>query len=149
MDKPNGPLLYDRFSSYGVQPTRGDEPEMAIVPEKELQALIEFANLAQAAGPAQCNHPADSLEAFDLIADACVCGTCGAVLKNYSDREALALGLKPGWNRMTAELLAAEVHRAIKPAVDVLNYVRVETGDYGDARDVMGWADGALRSEIA
>jgi hypothetical protein len=141
-------LHYDRFSSYQIvrDPAVGTD-ELAIVPESELQALIEFANLAVAAGPANCNHPADSLQPFELIMDCCVCGECCAVLKNYANREALALGIEPGWHKLTAEMLDSEIRNALKSAIDILEYVSVATGQYGDARDVMGWAEVSARGE--
>lgn len=141
MDKPV--LHYNRFSSYQVS----IDNVMATVPDAELQKLIEFANLAVAAGPAQCNHPADSLKPFELISDCCVCGECGAVLKDYVPREAAALGIDPGWTRLDAGLLEAEIRRVFKPVLDLLDDIRGEVGQYGDCHDVMEWGDMALRNE--
>jgi hypothetical protein len=140
-------LHYDRFSSYQIvrDPAVGAD-ELAIVPESELQALIEFANLAVAAGPANCNHPADSLEAFELIMDACVCGECCAVLKNYSDREAKALGIEPGWHKLDAQMLTAEVFRAISPLTNAVDISMSEFSQYSRAGKLLGHMEGIARN---
>ena len=136
-------LLYDRFTSYGIiDPAKIGDPAMAVVPEPELQSLIEFANLAKAAGPANCNHPADSLEAFELISDCCVCGECGAVLKNYTARDAAALGIQPGWNRLTVELLSVEIYMALKPIFDIMEYLQSELHPFNrETRDPLSWSE--------
>src|SRR5512146_299748 len=135
---------FNRFSSYGLQgdPFKG-EPELAVVPDKELRDLIDAANLAEAAVPANCNHPVDGLEPFDLIDDCCVCGTCGAVLKNYGPRQAEALGIKPGWTVLGAKLLSAEVHKALKPLIDLLDYIHAQTSNHNhdSAGEILNWAE--------
>lgn len=144
--------FYDLFTEYGLEPARlPGEIERAIVPESELQALIEYANLAKAAAPAQCQHPADSLEPFDLIDDTCVCPACGAVLKNYGNREAAALGIEPGWHKLNAALLSAEIHHALKPALDLLNHIAVQTTshNHGTAAEIITWSDTVAYQETA
>lgn len=138
-----------QFSTYLIErkPGESSDSAMASVPNGELEKLLETANLALASVPANCIHPADGLSAFELISDCCVCGECGAVLKNYSVREALALGIEPGWRKMDAKLLEAEVYRAILPAVDLLEYLRTETSDFSPSgvRDIMGWGEATAR----
>jgi hypothetical protein len=139
---------YNRFTSYQIisDPSGVASGELATVPEQELQSLIEFANLAVAAGPANCNHPADSLEAFELIMDACVCGECGAVLKNYGNREANALGIEPGWHKMDAQLLTAEIFRAIMPLTNAVDVIMSEFSEYSKAGKLMGSFEGIARN---
>jgi hypothetical protein len=139
---------YDRFTTYSIisDPSGVKSGELATVPEQELQDLIEFANLAKAAGPTNCNHPADSLEPLELIMDACVCGECGAVLKNYGNREANALGIEPGWHKMNAQLLTAEIFRAINPLTNAVDIIMSEFSQYSDAGHLMGHMEGIARN---
>lgn len=135
-DKTNNGLL-ERIERIGAS----YDSRMAEVPESDWQEVVDFIRLAQAAVPANCNHPADGLQAFELVEDACVCGDCGAVLKNYSDVDAKTLGIAPGWNRMTAALLEAEIYLVLRPAFDLMGYIQGELSSRNGCQDAMNWGE--------
>lgn len=130
------------FSEYATE-TLPDGKRVATVPDEELRNLLEAHGLAQATSEKFCLHPADALEPFNLVEDACVCGECGAVLKYYQPSEAQALGIQPGWTKLCAPLLEAEIRKALEPAVGLLEYIQTMTSPYchASAHEILDWAD--------